>query len=85
MASIGTEPQRCGEKRVDIDIMEDQRRYTELIGAWNETWASKIGQPRRVCVQTFGCQQNEADSERLRGHGPMPWDTQMRRRLRTLT
>ena len=67
MASIGTEPQRCGEKRVDIDIMEDQRRYTELIGAWNETWASKIGQPRRVCVQTFGCQQNEADSERLRG------------------
>ncbi|MDR3277314.1 MAG: tRNA (N6-isopentenyl adenosine(37)-C2)-methylthiotransferase MiaB, partial [Oscillospiraceae bacterium] len=23
--------------------------------------------PRRACVKTFGCQQNESDSERLRG------------------
>jgi len=33
----------------------------------NEALASSLGKPLGVYIVTFGCQQNEADSERLRG------------------
>ena len=47
--------------------MAQQRAYTEQIAAWNRLYAEEHGSPRRCYVQTFGCQQNEADSERLAG------------------
>ena len=47
--------------------MAQQRAYTEQIAAWNRLYTEEHGSPRRCYVQTFGCQQNEADSERLAG------------------
>ncbi|MBE6657388.1 MAG: tRNA (N6-isopentenyl adenosine(37)-C2)-methylthiotransferase MiaB [Ruminococcaceae bacterium] len=47
--------------------MAEQRAYTEQIAAWNAVYAAEHGTSRRYYVQTFGCQQNEADSERLAG------------------
>lgn len=47
--------------------MVQQRAYTEQIAAWNAVYEAEHGFPRRCFVQTFGCQQNEADSERLAG------------------
>ena len=47
--------------------MAQQRAYTEQIAAWNRLYTEEHGSPRRCYVQTFGCQQNEADSDRLAG------------------
>ncbi|MBR5870203.1 MAG: tRNA (N6-isopentenyl adenosine(37)-C2)-methylthiotransferase MiaB [Clostridia bacterium] len=47
--------------------MAEQRAYTAQIAAWNAVYTQQHGTPRRCYVQTFGCQQNEADSERLAG------------------
>lgn len=44
-----------------------QRGYTGQLAAWNALYRSKTGSARRYFIQTFGCQQNEADSERLAG------------------
>ncbi len=41
-------------------------RYIELVRQKNESLLS-AGKERYACVVTFGCQQNEADSEKLRG------------------
>ncbi|MCQ2428988.1 MAG: tRNA (N6-isopentenyl adenosine(37)-C2)-methylthiotransferase MiaB [Clostridia bacterium] len=35
--------------------------------AWNQIHETETGEPRRVYMLTFGCQQNEADSEKLCG------------------
>ena len=57
------------EKRKDIparyataEEIEAQREYTRKI-------KNKIadGAPKKACVITYGCQQNEADSERIAG------------------
>ncbi len=40
--------------------------YIQLIRQKNESLAA-VGKKRYACVVTFGCQQNEADSEKLRG------------------
>lgn len=47
--------------------MARQRTYMEKVRAYN---AEKVaaGEARLAFVQTFGCQQNEADSERLAGY-----------------
>ncbi len=37
------------------------------VRAWNDVHASETGHRRRAFVLTFGCQQNEADSEKLAG------------------
>ena len=47
--------------------MAEQRAYTAQIAAWNARYTAEHGTKRRCYVQTFGCQQNEADSERLAG------------------
>ena len=39
----------------------DLNRYTELVKSFIE------GKMKKACVVTFGCQQNEADSEKIRG------------------
>ena len=44
-----------------------QRGYTEQIAAWNAVHREETGISRKYYIQTFGCQQNEADSERLAG------------------
>ena len=41
-------------------------KYFELVKIYNDSFAQK-NKRRMACVVTFGCQQNEADSEKLRG------------------
>ena len=50
----------------EADI-QAQREYIQKIRAHNEHIANECGSPRFAYVQTFGCQQNEADSEKLAG------------------
>ncbi|MBQ4599183.1 MAG: tRNA (N6-isopentenyl adenosine(37)-C2)-methylthiotransferase MiaB [Clostridia bacterium] len=40
--------------------------YIQLVRQRNASFAA-VGEKRYACVVTFGCQQNEADSEKLRG------------------
>ena len=47
--------------------IEAQRKYVSQIRADNDRFAAESGMPRRAFVLTFGCQQNEADSEKLMG------------------
>ena len=44
-----------------------QRSFSEFVRAENEKYFIDRGQRRRVFVMTLGCQQNEADSEKLLG------------------
>ena len=46
---------------------QQRQAYTEQIRAWNRTYEAEHGKARQVFVMTFGCQQNEADSEKLAG------------------
>ncbi len=41
--------------------------YTSRLRAWNDDHAAATGSRRRAFVLTFGCQQNEADSEKIGG------------------
>ena len=61
-----TENKRTTRTVTDAEMAE-QRAYTEQLAAWNAVYLAEHGAPRRCYVQTFGCQQNEADSERLAG------------------
>ena len=45
------------------DDLVSRREYTNKIRLWNQEYVSQ----RKVFVQTFGCQQNEADSEKYLG------------------
>ena len=47
--------------------MDSQREYIQKIKNYNAGISAESGAPRFAFVQTFGCQQNEADSERLAG------------------
>lgn len=47
--------------------VEAQEAYIARMRAENEEYASRTGVRRRAFVLTFGCQQNEADSEKLAG------------------
>ena len=49
--------------------MDSEKRIAAIsaVKRKNEIYASAHGQAPRVYIATFGCQQNEADSERLRG------------------
>ena len=51
--------------RIDAEDVQRQRRLCAEIKAMNE---GQPGEPPLACVQTYGCQQNEADSERIRGY-----------------
>ena len=44
--------------------LENQFAYCDKIAAY---WQS-VGRTPRAYVETYGCQQNEADSEKLRGY-----------------
>ena len=47
--------------------VEAQKEYVARIKIENDSYAATSGERRRAFVLTFGCQQNEADSEKLAG------------------
>ncbi len=47
--------------------MQEQKEYIEKVRAYNENLVAEQGGKRYAFVQTFGCQQNEADSEKIAG------------------
>ncbi len=47
--------------------MDVQHAYSDRVAAWNLRCREETGKCRRYYIETFGCQQNEADSERLAG------------------
>lgn len=49
------------------ESIELQRSFIEKIRALNSSFKASCGRSRNAFVLTFGCQQNEADSERLAG------------------
>ena len=49
------------------ETLDLQRFYTDKLFEWNKSFQKANGYSRKVYVLTFGCQQNEADSERLAG------------------
>ena len=53
-----------GENTADI---ANQKKYTDRVQAILKEKELRLGRKLKVFVQTFGCQQNEADSERLMG------------------
>ena len=54
-------------KAVSAEEMSIQREYISNIRALNDSYYSSVGHRRKAFVLTLGCQQNEADSERLMG------------------
>ena len=46
---------------------ETTATYISHVRAYNDEASANGTSPRRAFVLTFGCQQNEADSEKLRG------------------
>ncbi len=48
----------------EVDISKE---YMERMRLENEAWRLSTGDARRAFVLTFGCQQNEADSEKISG------------------
>ena len=54
-------------RNVTQEEMRLQQQYTEQMRAENDRLYSERGIRRRAFVLTLGCQQNEADSEKLRG------------------
>lgn len=57
-----------GENTADI---RNQEKYIARVKAIIKEKEQRLGRKLSVCVQTFGCQQNEADSERLLGSAAM--------------
>ncbi len=49
------------------ETIAEQRAFIKKIYEWNLDFKTKNGYTRKAFVLTFGCQQNEADSERLAG------------------
>ena len=47
--------------------VEEQRFYIDKLSVWNSDFEKANGRKRKAFVLTFGCQQNEADSEKLAG------------------
>ena len=47
--------------------MQEQKKYIEKVRIYNENLVADQGSKRYAFVQTFGCQQNEADSEKIMG------------------
>ena len=45
----------------------EKTEYIKMLRAWNDAYEKERGKRRGVFVTTFGCQQNEADSEKLTG------------------
>ncbi len=51
----------------DVNDLANQKKYADRVRLLLSEKEKRLGRHLRVFVQTFGCQQNEADSERLVG------------------
>ena len=49
------------------EAIAEQAAFRDRVRAWNEEYKEKTGAAKKVFVMTFGCQQNEADSEKIAG------------------
>jgi tRNA-2-methylthio-N6-dimethylallyladenosine synthase len=47
--------------------LELQQKYIDLLKAENERFTAEKGRKKRACINTFGCQMNAHDSEKLLG------------------
>jgi tRNA-2-methylthio-N6-dimethylallyladenosine synthase len=54
-------------KKVSVEEIAQQYAYIETIKQHNQDIIASFGKPIRYCIETFGCQMNENDSERLSG------------------
>ena len=65
----GEKQQMCEEKKHSavFDAFETEKPYIDAVFAENERIFSETGERPQAFVETFGCQQNEADSERIAG------------------
>ena len=52
-------------RRITPEEIEQQKRYCQEI---RKHFEGRPGGPPLAYTQTYGCQQNEADSERIRGY-----------------
>ena len=55
------------DRAVSAEEINKQKEYTERVRRANDEYFLASGKRRRAFVLTLGCQQNEADSERLMG------------------
>ena len=55
------------KQALPMDLGEDQEKYTAQVREENRAYALENGATRKAFVLTFGCQQNEADSEKIAG------------------
>ena len=55
------------DRSVSPEQIEKQKEYIKKIRSANDSYFLASGERRRAFVLTLGCQQNEADSERLMG------------------
>ncbi len=53
--------------QVSAEEIAQQYKYIEILKDYNQKRVSKIGRPVKYNIETFGCQMNENDSERLSG------------------
>lgn len=61
-------PSPCSDCRKDGKrIFDPDSDGVKTVQAYTHRLASQLGEKPGVCVQTFGCQQNEADGEHLAG------------------
>ena len=51
---------------LDCDFYE-QRDYINFVNKKNRDYFIRFGKERTACVVTYGCQQNVADSEKIKG------------------
>ena len=49
------------------EALAEQEQFCHRIRAINQVYKEQTGRAKRVFVMTFGCQQNEADSEKIAG------------------
>lgn len=53
--------------RITKEQMDEQRIYMSKIKEENDAFIDRYGRKRTACTKTYGCQQNENDTERIRG------------------
>ncbi|EPR13391.1 tRNA (N6-isopentenyl adenosine(37)-C2)-methylthiotransferase MiaB [Ruminiclostridium papyrosolvens] len=53
--------------KVSTEEINQQYKYIETMKQYNQSIISSLGKPVRCNIETFGCQMNENDSERLSG------------------
>ncbi len=53
--------------QVSAEEIAQQYKYIEMLKDYNQTRIKETGKPVKYIIETFGCQMNENDSERLSG------------------